>query len=106
MSDIINDIIEEVNVKPEKSKSFIKWTLRIAVLFISLAFIIVGFIASISNRIDNFEKDVKSAKTSVDILDSKFNTYIRDHNEDVHVIEANIKDINNRVDEIYVLINK
>ncbi len=38
MGNIFTDIVEEVEIKPSKSKIILKWTVRIAILLIGLAF--------------------------------------------------------------------
>jgi len=56
MGNIINDIVEDVQVKPSKAKLVLKWTVRIAVGLIGVAFIVGQLKIKSLNKINDFEK--------------------------------------------------
>jgi hypothetical protein len=56
MGKIINDIVEDVQVKPSKAKLVLKWTVRIAVGLIGIAFIVGQLKIKSLNKINDFEK--------------------------------------------------
>jgi hypothetical protein len=56
MSNILADIVEEVNIKPKLSKLILKWVITIATSTIVIAFAFGQIKAMRVNRLDNFER--------------------------------------------------
>jgi uncharacterized protein YxeA len=68
MSDIIKDIVDNVEIKPNKTKTIIKWIISISLTLISAAFIFGQFKSSFFNRLDRIEKSVdNSTKATTDL---------------------------------------
>jgi hypothetical protein len=65
MSNILTDIVEDINVKPSKSKLVIKWIVSISLTLITAAFIIGQFKSSFFNRLDKFEKSLDNNTQSI-----------------------------------------
>lgn len=59
MSSIFSDIVEDVNVKPSKSKLVLKWVVRISVTLISVAFVFGQIKMGHLNRLDDIEKSLQ-----------------------------------------------
>lgn len=68
MSKIIEDIIENVVIKPNKFKLILKWVVSISVTLISGAFIIGQFQNSRLNRLESFEKALNSNTNATEEL--------------------------------------
>jgi hypothetical protein len=60
MSNIINDIVEDIEVKPSKSKLVIKWVVRISVGLISVAFVFGQLKMSHLNKLDDMQKSLET----------------------------------------------
>jgi hypothetical protein len=58
MSSIINDIVEDVQVKPNKAKLILKWTVRIAVSLIGIAFVVGQLKIKSLTKINDFENSL------------------------------------------------
>lgn len=87
MGNIFTDIVEDVQVKPSKSKLVLKWVVRIAVLLISGAFI-YGQVKTVRlNRINNMEKAVETLNTNTVEL----------RNE----VKSGFNLLDNRIDKVY-----
>ena len=55
MGNIISDIVEEIDVKPNKSKLMMKWVVSISLSLITAAFLFGQFKASFFGRLDEME---------------------------------------------------
>lgn len=55
MGNIVNDIVDEINIKPNKTKLVLKWVIGVSGTLIIAAFALGQFKASIFNRMDAFE---------------------------------------------------
>jgi len=77
MGSIIGDIVDEISVKPNKSKLYIKWIISIAGSLIALAFVFGQFKASFFDRMDGFETSIMKNTAAVGNLeinmDKRFN---------------------------------
>ena len=58
IKDIVDDLMEDVEIKPNKSKLIIKWTVRISILAIVGAFIIGQFRITYLNKFTNIENNI------------------------------------------------
>jgi len=87
MGNIVNDIVEDINIKPNKSKLIIKWVISIAGSLIVLAFIFGQFKSSFFNRMDNFEETLNKSTTAVEQLKTDMN--------------AGFENVNIKIDKIY-----
>lgn len=100
MSNILDDIVEDVVIKPDKTKIVIKWIVRIAVLAIVAAFIIGQFKVTALNRIGDIEKTGIDNKKAISNLENEVN-------DRLDKIDNKIDNHNKRIDVIYEkLINK
>lgn len=88
MGNIINDIVEDINIKQNKSKLVIKWIVKISLVLITTAFIIGQFKTSFFNKLDGIEKT----------LDGNVHGII----ELKQVMNEGFETINKRIDKIYV----
>lgn len=68
MGNIIGDIVEEVNIKPNKNKLVLKWVISIAGSLIAASFILGQFKASFFNRMDKFEETLNKNTASIESM--------------------------------------
>jgi len=87
MGNIVNDIVDEINIKPNKTKLILKWTLSIAGSLIAIAFILGQFKSSFFNRMDSFETSLNQQTILVNELQVNVNN--------------GFDDVDKRIDKIY-----
>lgn len=87
MGNILNDIVDEVNIKPSKSKAVIKWIISIALSLITLAFVFGQFKSSFFSRMDKFEKTLDD--------NTKSTTELRTE------MKSGFDAVNLRIDKVY-----
>ena len=87
MGNIINDIVDEVEIKPHKSKLIIKWIISISISLIMAAFIFGQLKSSYVHRIDNIENSLNSNTLAIKQLGNK--------------LDSNFSVINGRINKIY-----
>jgi len=63
MGNIIDDIVEDIEIKPNKIKKVFKWMISIAIGLIGTAFMLGQFKSSFFNRMDSFEINLNKLKT-------------------------------------------
>lgn len=68
MRNIINDIVEDIDIKPNKTKIVFRWVLTIAVMLIGLAFAFGQFKSSFFNRMDEFETSLMKNTEAIEVL--------------------------------------
>lgn len=78
MGNIINDIVEDVNIKPNKTKIVFRWILIGAATLITLAFAFGQFKSSFFNRMDSFETTLKIQTTALEQLKGEVKTGLDD----------------------------
>lgn len=74
MGNIINDIVNDIDIKPNKTKIVIKWILIIAVTLIGLAFVFGQFKSSFFNRMDYFETNLNKQTIKIEQLQTEIIT--------------------------------
>lgn len=74
MGNIINDIVEDIDVKPGKSKLVVKWVVRISVALIGVAFIIGQIKISHLNRLGDIEKSLNKNTEAIQEIKDEMNT--------------------------------
>jgi len=87
MGNIINDIVEEIEVKPNKNKLILKWVISIAASLIGLAFVLGQFKSSFFNRMDGFEEALNQNTASIERMETK--------------MDKNFVEVNTRIDKGY-----
>lgn len=87
MGNILTDIVEEVNIKPNKSKLVIKWVISISISLITLAFVFGQFKSSFFNRLDKIEKALDNNTQAVIELTQETN--------------IGFEEVNKRIDKVY-----
>jgi hypothetical protein len=78
MSNIIEDVFQDIEIKPRKSKIVIKWIIKISLILISTAFIIGQFKVNYFNRMENIEKSIETNTTEIKEGFDKVNKRIDD----------------------------
>jgi hypothetical protein len=73
MSDIIKDIVDNVEIKPSKTKVVIKWIVSVSLALITAAFVFGQFKSSFFNRLDGIESSVKEQTKATDELKTEMN---------------------------------
>jgi hypothetical protein len=68
MGNIANDIIDEINIKPNKTKLILKWVIGISSTLIVMAFTLGQFKASFFTRMDTFETALNKNTIAVEEL--------------------------------------
>jgi len=71
MGNIVNDIVDDINIKPKKSKLIIKLLISVASSLIVLAFLFGQIKSSFFNRIDGFENSLDKNTTTVEQMERK-----------------------------------
>lgn len=87
MGNIFSDITEDIELKPKKSKTVLKWVVRIAVILICGAFVLGQIKIKSLNKVSNFEKTLQENTQA--IKDLKQET------------ETGFKAVNLRIDKVY-----
>lgn len=73
MGNIVNDIVDEVNIKPNKSKRIIKIVISVACSMVVLAFAFGQFKSSFFNRMDSLEEKLDKQTIAVEQLSTDMN---------------------------------
>lgn len=94
MSEILDDIFENVELKPNQTKKIVKWVIRIALVLIGIAFTLGGLKVSITNRIKNVE--IKVIQTNKNLDRHKTENINRFDN-----IDDDIEHLDERIDDLY-----
>jgi hypothetical protein len=87
MSNIIKDIVEEIEIKPNKTKLVIKWIISLSATLITLAFVFGQFKSSFFSRMDKFEETL--------------NNNIKATTEIKNEMSAGFSGVNARIDKVY-----
>ena len=87
MGNIFEDIVQDIEVKPTKSKLVIKWVVRIAVLFIGIAFVAGQIKIQSLNKVNNFEKSLQQNTQAITDLNKK--------------VDDGFKTVNSRINKVY-----
>jgi len=66
MSNIVNDIVDNIEIKPNKTKLYLKWGASIAGSLIVIAFAFGQFKSSFFNRMDNLEEKMNKNTFAVE----------------------------------------
>lgn len=92
MGNIFTDIVEDIEVKPTKSKLLLKWVVRVAVILIAAAFTYGQSKMNRTTRLSTIETSIVSIKTS---QEKEFNA-----------LNLKIDNIDSRIDKVYDDANK
>jgi len=87
MGNIVNDIVDNIDIKPNKTKLYLKWGASIAGSLIVIAFAFGQFKSSFFNRMDNLEGKVDINNAAIEQLGTDLN--------------KNFTDVNARIDKGY-----
>ena len=87
MGNIFEDIAQDIEVKPNKSKLVLKWVVRIAVILICGAFIFGQLKIKSLNKVNTFEKSLQENTKAIQDLNTK-------------VVDG-FKAVNGRIDKVY-----
>ena len=80
MGNIFTDIVEDITIKPSKSKLVLKWVIRVAVILIIGAFTFGQIKVRYLNRMDLIETNISTIKTDM---------------------KTNFNELNEKIDKIY-----
>lgn len=94
IKDIVDDLMEDVEIKPNKSKLVIKWTVRISILAIVAAFIIGQFRITYLNKFTNIENNIIKLEKNDLRLESKDSEITKK----VEDLETEVKKNSERID--------
>lgn len=87
MGNIVNDIVDEINVKPNKTKLILKWVIGVSSTLIITAFTLGQFKASFFNRMDVFEETLNKNTDAIEELKTDMN--------------AGFIDVDNKIEKVY-----
>lgn len=87
MGNIFEDIAQDIEVKPNKSKLVLKWVVRIAVILICGAFVFGQLKIKSLNKVNTFEKSLQENTKAINDLNTK--------------VEDGFKAVNGRIDKVY-----
>jgi phosphate/sulfate permease len=74
MSNIISDIVEDINLKPNKSKLVLKWVIRCSIGLICAAFIIGQVKSSHINKLDKIQNSIDDNTAAINNLNQQMIT--------------------------------
>jgi len=83
---ILEDIVEEVEIKPEKSKSIVRWIVRISVMLIGVAFIFGEIKIKVLNKVDNFQSSLDANTNAVINTRKEFREAINKEDERIQTL--------------------
>lgn len=81
MGNIVNDIVEEVDIKPNNTKRIIRIVVSVAIACIGVAFAFGQFKSSFFNRMDNLEEKMDNNKVAVEQVRTDLKTGFEKVNE-------------------------
>jgi len=87
MRNIINDVVEEIKINPNRFKFIIKWVVSVSVSLVGVAFVLGQFKSSFFNKIDKFEESLNKNTATIEQLKVDVN--------------KGFTDVNARVDKVY-----
>lgn len=87
MRNIFEDIVEDIPVKPSKSKLVLKWVIRIAVILILGAFVLGQIKIKSLNKVSNFDKSLQENTKAIVDLNKR--------------VEDGFKAVNGRINKVY-----
>lgn len=87
MSNIVEDVFQDIEIKPRKSKLVIKWIVKVSIILIGTAFVVGQIKVNYFNRMQNIEKSIETNSTEIIKVNDK--------------IEDGFNEINERIDDIY-----
>ena len=102
MGNIINDIVEDIEVKPNKIKKVLKWVISIAVGLIGIAFVLGQFKSSFFYRMDSFEINLNKLKIEQSDGFNSINTRIDKIYDDGVLILNEFQQNNNKKLELII----
>jgi uncharacterized protein YoxC len=94
VSEIIDDILDEVELTPSKTKKIVKWVIRISIAAIILAF-------SIGKLVNHYNTKLTNLETGVDGVKTELKSHKDDDSEKFNNLEDDIKETNRRIDDLY-----
>lgn len=65
MSDILEDIVKDVEIKPDKSKLVLKWVIRIGSFLIGIAFVFGQYKMTNLDKMGDIQKSLKETKENI-----------------------------------------
>jgi len=87
MGNLVNDIVDNIEIKPNKTRLYLKWGASIAGSLIVLAFAFGQFKSSFFNRMDTLEKKLDKNTTAVEQVRTDMN--------------AGFEAVDKKIDKIY-----
>jgi hypothetical protein len=109
MGNIANDIIDEINIKPNKTKLILKWVIGISSTLIVMAFTLGQFKASFFTRMDTFETTLNKNTIAVEELKTEMKKEFADVDlkinkiyDDVVIISDDYREYNNKQLELII----
>ena len=87
MGNIFEDIVQDIEIKPTKSKLVIRWIIRIAILLIGVAFVLGQIKIQSLNKANNFEKSLQQNTQAISDLNKK--------------VDDGLKAVNIRINKVY-----
>ena len=102
MGNIIDDIVEDIEIKPNKIKKVLKWVISIAVGLIGIAFVLGQFKSSFFIRMDSFEINLNELKKEQTNGFNSMNARIDKAYDDGTLILNEFKQNNNKKLELII----
>jgi len=87
MGNLVNDIVDDINIKPNKTKLILKWVISIASSLIVLAFAFGQFKSTFFNRMDKFETAINKNTSAIETINTD--------------IQTGFENVNDRIDKGY-----
>ena len=75
MSNIIDDVVDEIVIKPKNTIKFVKWIIGISFTLIVGAYTIGNIVSNWTNKIESNTEDINNVKLKFEVYDAKFEMY-------------------------------
>jgi hypothetical protein len=86
MGNIINDIVDEVEIKPNKAKHVIKIIIAVSISLITFAFALGHFKSTFFNKMDKFEVSLNEQTKAIDDLENEINSGFKKVDERINKV--------------------
>lgn len=94
LKDIVDDMVDNIDMKPTKSRLIVKWTLRLSFLAIVFAFLVGQYKSKFLNKFDTIDNEIielKKVDEKQDVLIKENHDKYDELNEKYHTLSEKIK---------------
>jgi archaellum component FlaF (FlaF/FlaG flagellin family) len=85
-SNLVKDIVNDVHIKPSRTKVVLRWVVTASLMLIAAAFIVGQFKTSYVNKIKILEEQIRKNQEAYDKLHQEMHVYINETNQKIDKI--------------------